>query len=138
MDRGLMFMRGWMADAVTASVSTIGVTMAGWLSVGVAPVYPVLAQMVTGTPQSAESMLEFAIRQGGAIAVLMLVLFYYRRDYRELVSYKTERDRLLFELVKESTKANVEMAAAIRENNVIVHQAKNLLAQQSGRREGDR
>jgi hypothetical protein len=33
--------------------------------------------------------------------------------------------------VKESTAANVEMASAIRENNVIVHQAKNLMAQQA-------
>jgi hypothetical protein len=126
-----MLMRAWLSDAAAASMATAGVTVAGWLSVGIAPVYPMLAQVVTGTPQGSESMVEFAIRQGGAIVVLMIVLFYYRRDYRELVSYKAERDRLMIELVKESTAANVEMASAIRENNVIVHQAKNLMAQQA-------
>ena len=116
-------------DAVVASAASAGLIFAGWLSLGVYPVVPVLAQAIgvsTMTPAS-ESLMEFALRQGGAFAVLIIVLFYYRRDYRDLTAYKDNRDNQMVEMVREQTKANSEMAAALRENNIIVHQAKNVL-----------
>lgn len=123
--------RWWtpILQGLTALLATSGLVMAGWLSVGILPVTPVLAQMIGATTAapSSESLFEFAVRQGGAFVILFVVLFYYRRDYRDLTDYKTLRDQVLVELVKENVKASADMANALRENNVVVHQAKNVL-----------
>ena len=117
-----------LGDMVRAVAAGAGLTFAGWLSVGIRPLGPVFAQALgTALPPSSESILEFAARQGGALVVLVIVLFYYRRDYRDLTAYRQARDEMLVMLVQESTKANTEMSNALRENNVVVHQAKNVL-----------
>jgi len=115
-------------DFVGASVASVALMFAGWLSVGIRPVTPILAQIV-GIPvsPSAESIVDFALRQGGAFAILVIVLYFYRKDYRDLNDYRKGRDELLVGLVRDQTKAQTEMAAALRENNIIVHQAKNVL-----------
>lgn len=125
-------MREGAEDIAKASAASFSLIFAGWLSVGIRPISPIFAQVFGGdtvplTPNH-ESIFEFAVRQGGAFAILLIVLFYYRRDYRDLVAFRTERDQILVDLVKESTKANTEMANALRENNVVVHQAKNVMA----------
>lgn len=122
-----------LEDAVSASATAATLVFAGWLSVGIQPIVPMiqylwlLAQGVQTAPVPTESILEFAMRQGGAFAILLIVLWFYRRDYRDLVAFRTERDKLLVELVENSTKSNAEMAAALRENNIVVHRAKNVM-----------
>jgi hypothetical protein len=122
--------RVFLSDALQASIAACALTFAGWLSLGIAPVTPILMQIV-GVQQAAyppsETILEFAVRQGGAFAILLIVLFYYRRDYRDLVNYKNGRDQALMELIRENTKASTDMANAMRENNIIVHAAKNIM-----------
>lgn len=133
-------MIAWSLDLVRSVAAAGSLVVAGWLSVGIRPVTPVIAQAL-GLPTNppTETLFEFAIRQGGAFAILALVLFFYRRDWRDLTDYKGSRDTVLTGLVAEHTKAMTEMAAALRENNVVIHQAKNVLAAQVGpaRRLGD-
>lgn len=140
-----MFMLRYVSDALRAIVSAGALVMAGWLSVGIRPVTPMLqrlvdpiiAQQMPLPPQ--ETIPDFFARESGAFALLGLVLFYYRRDWRDLSDYKGQRETVLMELIRENTKAATEMSAALRENNVVVHQAKNVLATYVGpaQRAGD-
>lgn len=116
-------------DLGFAFVTGFGFILAGWIAVGVKPVVPVFAQAFGNEPRSlsSESLMEFAIRQGGAFAVLVLVLYFYRRDYRDLNDYRKDRDAILVQIVTDSTKAQTEMAAALAQNNIVVHQTKNVI-----------
>lgn len=128
-------------DVLRAGTSASALLLAGWLSVGMRPLTPILAQIITAQPgpPGSESIPEFALRQGGAFAILALVLFYYRRDWRDLTDYKGQRETILMDLIKENSKSSADMAAALRENNIVVHQAKNILASYVGpaQRAGD-
>lgn len=75
-----------------------------------------------------EPMMEWALRQGGALAVLLVVLFFYRRDYRDLAQFWRDQHKVMADLVATNTKANTEMMTALRENTIVVHATKNVLA----------
>lgn len=80
-------------------------------------------------PPVSDSLVEWAIKQGGALLVLLVVLFFYRRDYHGVTDFWKEQNKIVTELVIASTKAQADMTNALRENNMIVHQAKNVLQQ---------
>ncbi len=116
-------------DAVRAFAAASGFVFAGWLSLGVAPVTPVLAQAI-GVPTAtspSESLPEFAVRQGGAFAILALVLFYYRRDYRELTADKQADRAKLVDLVAAHATTMTEMSSALRENNQVIREMRVLM-----------
>jgi hypothetical protein len=71
--------------------------------------------------------LEWAMDKGGAYVVILLILFFYRRDWARLESQLRDQLSVLTELVIGATKAQADTAAALRENNVVVHQAKRVL-----------
>lgn len=103
------------------TAASSGLICAAWLSVGIRPVGPVFALMfaqMTGgaTVPGSEGIMEFAIRQGGAFAILALVLFYYRRDYRALTAFQQEQINRLLEAMSTTAKVNAEVTAALREN----------------------
>lgn len=123
----------WLNDLTKATSAASGMLFAGWVSLGIKPVTPVFAQIV-GSPSSvpsvgSESILEFAVRQGGAFAILALVLFYYRRDYRDLTADRTTDKAILVNLISEQTKVMSEMTSAMRETNVVVRETKEFMAQ---------
>lgn len=100
---------------------------------------PPLALIVNPEPGGApvagtEPILEYAIRQGGTLLVLIVVLFFYRRDYRALTDYWRDQNKLMLALVEGNTKAQTDTAAALREQSVVVHQAKNVMRQYLPRR----
>lgn len=74
-------------------------------------------------------LIETAIRQGGLLLVLVIVLFFYRRDYHYLTEFFKEQNDRLFEIVNNNTKALTDDAAATREMSIVMHQAKNVMAQ---------
>lgn len=89
----------------------------------------IMAQAVIDqAPHIQETMVEWAIKQGGALVVLVIVLYFYRRDYHVVTDFWKDQNRQLTELVISSTKAQTDTANALRENNIIVHQAKNVMA----------
>ena len=64
-----------------------------------------------------ESLAEWAIRQGGAFAVLVIVLWFYRRDYKDLSEYWKQHAEGLTTLIQNHTKAETELSKAIENNS---------------------
>ena len=111
------YLKALAEDIAVVCLTAFLFVLAGALSAG-----PTLyAQGVpTALFPATDSLTEFALRQGGALAILLVVLFYYRRDYRDLVDYRSERDKILVTIIQDSSRAKTEMADAMRENNRIV------------------
>lgn len=86
-----------------------------------------VTNLVEGEPVLPESMLEWGLKQTGLLAVLILVLYFYRRDYQALTTFHKDFGATMKELVQENTKATVEMAGALRSNTEVVHGAKNAM-----------
>lgn len=130
-------MRG-CRDVLMALVATVALGAAGYLSTTSAVAFAQTfneptAVTATGLP----AVVKFAIEQGGALAVLVVVLFFYRRDYRYLSEYRENQFREMLDLVKQNTAAQTDTAAAIRENAIVVHQAKNVIQQHLPSRRSD-
>lgn len=121
-------MMGRLRDFVFAALATVALGVAGYLSTQSAIAF---AQVFSEPPAPANlpALIKFAVEQGGALAVLLVVLFFYRRDYRYLSEYRENQFREMLDLVKQNTAAQTDTAAAIRENAVVVHQAKNVIQQ---------
>lgn len=82
------------------------------------------------TPTGAElTLLQWGLDKGGAYVVILVVLFFYRRDWAKVSDYKDQQLAMLMALVQENTRAQALVGDALRENNVIVHGAKRLLEQ---------
>lgn len=83
--------------------------------------------------------LQWAIQQGGAYVVILVILFFYRRDWTRLESQLRDQLAVLTQLVVGATKAQAETAAALTQNTVVVHQAKRVMETYLPlRREGER
>jgi hypothetical protein len=72
-------------------------------------------------------LLEWAFDKGGAYVVILVLLFFYRRDWQAVLASTKDELAILTGLVVEATKAQSATADALRENNVIVHQAKRVM-----------
>lgn len=77
--------------------------------------------------QGEQTILQWAIREGGAFAVILVILFFYRRDWKTAVDFWRDQHAITTDLVVAATKAQAETAAALRENNVVVHSMKQVI-----------
>lgn len=73
------------------------------------------------------SIAQWAVREGGAFVVILVILFFYRRDWKTATEFWREQNVLTTNLVIAATKAQTETAAALRENTTVVHQAKHVM-----------
>jgi hypothetical protein len=73
------------------------------------------------------SLLQWGIREGGAFVVILVILFFYRRDWKTAVEFWRDQHAITTDLVIQATKAQVSMEAALRENTVVVHQTKGVI-----------
>jgi hypothetical protein len=87
-------------------------------------------------PNDQLTIMQWAVREGGAFAVILVILFFYRRDWKTAVEFWRDQHATTTQLVQDNTRAQTETAAALRENTVVVHQAKNVLAAMEQRRGG--
>lgn len=87
-------------------------------------------------PNDQISLIQWGLREGGAFAVILVILFFYRRDWKTAVEFWRDQHAITTKLVQDNTVAQTETAAALRENTVVVHQAKNVLARMEQRRDG--
>jgi uncharacterized membrane protein YvbJ len=108
-----------------STIGKAGVTAAALLA-GPDAVTFVIAQALPPTVD--QGILQWAIEKGGAFAVILIILFFYRRDYVQLTDFWKKQTETLVTLVEENTKAQTETSAALRENTVVVHHAKNVMA----------
>ena len=113
-------MRNRICDVTWAFLATVALATAGYVSTTSVIVYAQASEPLG----SISPMAEFAVRQGGALLVLLVVLFFYRRDYRYLSDYREQQFQVLVDLVGKNTQAFTDTASALRETATVVHQAK--------------
>lgn len=89
----------------------------------------VLAQTMTTGASAAvpEDFWRWAIQQGGAFVVVLIILFFYRRDWKTAVDFWKDQHAVTTGLIEKVTSANVEMTAALRENTVVTHSLKRAM-----------
>lgn len=63
----------------------------------------------------------------GFILVVLIVLFFYRRDWVAATEYWKQQNVITTRLVEQSVKAQVELAAVIRENTTVTHGLKRIV-----------
>lgn len=121
---------GALADLLHAFVAGAFMAVAGYVSTA-----RLDGQGLGAATVGSEPFLEWALRQGGALAVLVIVLFFYRRDWKTAVDFWKDQNTTRDLLVKEATKAQADTAAALRENAVVIHSLKRVIEHQyPGRR----
>lgn len=125
MARILDFLRAGVAAAALVIAPQGVVSM-----LGQQPVPPAvqLSGETQGDNVGESAFIQWALKEGGAFGVILVILFFYRRDWKAATEYWQQQNAITTKLVQESTMANSDMAAAMRENTVVVHQAKNVMA----------
>jgi hypothetical protein len=100
-----------------------------------APAQPSQPQGGPMNPGDQFSIIQWAVKEGGAFGVILVILFFYRRDWKTAVDFWRDQHAITTDLVVASTKAQTETSAALRENTMVVHSVKNVLARIGDRRE---
>lgn len=131
--RSCRLLGAFVADSIYAMGGVAGLGVAAYL--GATSTLQMIAEQYN-TSQSqvggpgvvpTDTLLEWAIKQGGALAVLLVVLFFYRRDYRGVTDFWRDQNKITADLLIASTKAQTEMANAIMQNNQVISQAKHVM-----------
>lgn len=78
------------------------------------------------TSISLDPIAEF-LTKGGPYASVMVILFFYRRDYKTVVDFWKDQSKAMSDLTKQSTSAQVETAAAMRELTNVIHSLKRVI-----------
>jgi len=124
----------WIVAGIFTDLSTAK-TFIG--SAAVTSSFFVSQTTVVADPMGA-TLLERVAREGGFFAIVLILLYFYRRDTKWATEFWKERAEENAKMIAENARSQSELAAALRENNVIVHQAKNIIAEYyPGRRSSD-
>lgn len=97
-------------------------TMAGSAGLAAAQSVHFLAQSMPGLDDN--TVMKF-IEKGGGWAVLLVVLWVYRRDYKRLSEGETDRVNQLIALHIKSAQASQEVAVALTESSEILRTLSN-------------
>lgn len=96
-----------------------------------------LAQTVT---TETSPLIEKIAREGGFFALVLILLYFYRRDTKWATEFWKEQAARNSDMIEENAKQNENVASAIRESTVVMHAAKTIMARQlraSNHREED-
>jgi len=74
------------------------------------------------------TLMQWAAKEAPAYVVILVILFFYRRDWKTAVDFWRDQHTITTKMVQENTVAQTETAAALRENTTVVHQAKHVMA----------
>jgi hypothetical protein len=88
--------------------------------------------------QATLTFAQWAIREGGAFAVILVILFFYRRDWKTATEFWRDQHAVTTQALRDSTKAQADMASALRENTQVVHHAKSVMQEYLPSRWADR
>lgn len=72
-------------------------------------------------------IIQWAQKEGPAYVVILVILFFYRRDWKTAVDFWQSQHAVTTKLVVDCTQSQTETSAALRENTVVVHQAKAVM-----------
>jgi len=81
----------------------------------------------TGGDGGVGDLVNLGLREGPAAVVVLVILFFYRRDYKQVVDFWQEQTKTTVALVKESTQQHAEASAALKENSVVMHGLKRAI-----------
>lgn len=100
----------------------IDYALRAWVSAGAAALatnqsFFILAQAIPGLDDNI--FMKF-VEKGGGWAVLLVVLWVYRRDYKRLSEGETERVNQLIALHVQSAKTNQDVAVALSRNTEVL------------------
>lgn len=91
-------------------------------------------QVVLPTPTSAQVLsmdqiddLRWMVQQLGAFFIILVILFFYRRDWQTAVEFWKDQHALTMSLVEKATVAQIEASAVVRENTVVTHALKRVI-----------
>lgn len=84
--------------------------------------------MAAGISDPDLTLIQMALREGGAFAIILVILFFYRRDWKTTVEFWKDQHATTTTLVQDSTRAQVASEAALRENTMVTHSLKQLIA----------
>ena len=99
----------------------------------------ILAQ-TTVDPVSSTA-LEKSLEKGGFFALVLILLYFYRRDTKWATEFWKDPAVHHADVIEKNAIQGESVANAIRENTVVMHQAKNIMARQlreSNNRDDDR
>lgn len=60
------------------------------------------------------------LTKGGAFAVILVILFFYRRDWKTAVEFWQNQHQITTDLVEKATRAQADNSAALRENSSVL------------------
>lgn len=83
------------------------------------------------------SLVQWAVREGGAFVVILVILFFYRRDWQTATEYWKAQNVITTQLCIKATEAQTDCAAALRENALVTHQVKRVFERQFPERRGE-
>lgn len=72
------------------------------------------------------TILQWGIREGGAFAVILIILFFYRRDWKAATEFWKDQHTVTTQALIEVTKAQTDTAAALRENTQALRQLRGV------------
>ena len=96
------------------------------LTGGVALSVAVWAQTVS----TSDFNLDRAIREGGLLAIVILLLAFMRRDKGWEVAFWKGQSERMEALITNNTTALTKMESSLAQNTVVMHAAKNIMARQ--------
>ena len=94
---------------------------------GVAMSVTIWAQNI---PSTDSISFDRAIREGGLLAIVVLLLAFMRRDKGWEVAFWKGQSERMETLITNNTVALTKMEGSLAQNTVVMHQAKNIMARQ--------
>ena len=104
------------ADLLMASIATGAVYAATLVTTALADGYsPVFALQGGGDPTSVTDMnfVRWAIEQGGLVVAILVILYFYRQDFRRKDAQQAETIATLIKLVQSNTTAMEHLSQSI-------------------------
>ena len=125
-----MFMTtiGSSAAHIKGFVSGIGLPVAGYLS---------FQSVVDPVTLSQSTIIERVFREGGFFAIVLILLYFYRRDTKWATEFWKDEAGKRDDMIRENTAAQTSVAAALSANTVVVHQAKRVMEEMLPMRRND-
>ena len=114
----MMITLGNSAAHVKGLVSAVGLPVAGFLS---------FQSVVDPITLSQSTIIERIFREGGFFAIVLILLYFYRRDTKWATEFWRDEAGKRDALIRENTVAQTSVAAALSANTVVVHQAKRVM-----------
>lgn len=108
---------GISLDWMRALLATALIASAGFMAA-----QPTYARAEQPTIQAADSfsILQWAVREGGSVAIVLFVLYFYRRDWKRLNEETAAANRELVALVQANTTAMHSVVASNNQHNEVL------------------